>query len=83
MLSSMLTDGQIALAASGDADTLTALDQRGLLLGDGESPAAYADRLRVLRANLERMEAALAGDGTFAVEGIQVAAADRIPTALF
>ncbi len=79
----MVTDERIAAAERGELDALVQLDACGLLIGDGEEPPAYAERLRCLRRNIGRMDDELNRTGVFTVEGVGVQADSRIPEAVF
>ena len=67
----------------GGAEALAALDRRGLLAGAGESVDEYLARIRKLQHNVTRLETALAKEGHYEVEGMEVYSGDRIRPAFF
>ena len=79
MVSSELVDR----AEQGELAALEQLDAAGLLMGADETLPDYAERLRCLRRNLERMEDDLQGERSFTVEGVTVRRDWRIPAELF
>lgn len=79
MVSSELVDR----AERGDPEALEQLDAEGLLLGPEETLAAYAERLRCLRRNIEEMDGELERERTFTVEGLTVQRDWRIPAEVF
>jgi hypothetical protein len=81
--SSSLSSDLVDRAERGDPEALEQLDAAGLLLGAEETFAEYAERLRCLRRNIERMEDDLRRERTFTVEGITVQRDWRIPADLF
>lgn len=79
----MFSEEVIQQAGQGEIQALIELDCNGLLIGADESIAEYTARLRRLQANTASMNASLKRDGTYAVEGIEVDSAERIPPELF
>jgi hypothetical protein len=79
----MISEDLINRAQQGELAALLELDASGLLLGAEETPTQYAERLRALKHNLERLEGELRQQRTYVVEGIAVRAGWRIPAELF
>lgn len=79
----MVADDILQRASAGDLAALVELDARGLLMGANETAEAYAARLRELREHYGVMEAALAEEGRYEIEGVAVDAHARIPSELF
>ena len=79
----MVTSELVDRAERGEFQALEQLDASGLLLGAEETLAEYAERLRCLTRNIERMEDELRREQTFTVEGVTVRRDGRIPTELF
>jgi hypothetical protein len=61
---------------------LAALDEMGLILGPGESCAAFADRLRALQTNLKQLQSELDAGGC-ELGGIRLRQENAIPRAVF
>ncbi len=78
-----LSDSLLDAAAQGDLGALVELDRHGFLLGGSETAVELAERLRGFRERLLDMERELAGQGRWRIEDVTLAAADRIPQALF
>jgi len=79
----LFTDAQLQAVETGDLATLCELDERGFLLGDAETTADFAERLRCLQRNIVDMQKALEKDGTYDVAGFDLRANDRIPAERF
>ncbi len=67
---------------AGDKEALLELDKMGLLLGPGETTAAYSERLRGLQERMREMEKAFETKGEYNFEGLKLRAKDRISTSL-
>lgn len=81
--SPFLPDSEIEVVATGDLATLATLDERGLILGRDETAAAFAERLRRLRANFAELEQTLTSTGKFETGGLVLRAGDRISPELY
>ncbi len=77
-----VTPAALARIRANDIDTLCALDERGIILGENETAEELAGRLEVLNRNYSRMEEELRSSGHYRVENLRVAARDRIPQSI-
>jgi hypothetical protein len=73
----------ITRAASGDLAALAELDSLGIFCADNEDASAFAERIQLLNAKNRELDAALAADGSAAIEDVTIEQKDRIPEELF
>ena len=70
-------------AALGEVEALLQLDSMGFIMGPAEGPREYVERIRLLIANVGKMEKSLVETGTFEIEGVTVLSKERISRELF
>jgi hypothetical protein len=79
----VVTQAELDAVRQGRLDVLTRLDDRGLLLGPGESLSDYVTRLTALDRNLRELATAVSTQGTVELLGLHLRAEDSIPPAVF
>jgi hypothetical protein len=73
-----IDDKRLGQVRAGDLETLLELDDRGLLMGPGETVETYADRLATLAKNIGTFEKELRDKGVVDFVDMRVARGDRI-----
>lgn len=79
----MFSEPTLKKAKAGDVDALAELDARGLLLGPGETPADFVQRLGVLQGHYAEMETEIRETGHCTVEDVTVEGQARIDPRFF
>jgi hypothetical protein len=74
----MISDSTLERALAEDVECVAGLDERGFLVGAGETAGQYVARLKALRERFEGMEQALADGGVYEIEGLKFPADRRI-----
>ncbi len=78
-----ITDTKLELIRQGDLDVLVELDRLGLLMGPGETVAAFAERLEALRRNMQQFTAEIEAAGDIEVFDISLEQSGAIPRDVF
>lgn len=79
----LITSDQLALVAQGELAALAELDARGIILGPGETPAAFADRVSTLARNIAELKQELSRSGRVEFLGARLEQKDAIPPEVF
>ena len=79
----LITDTKLDLIRQGDLDVLVELDRHGLLMGPGETVAAFAERLETLRRNLQQFTSEIDAAGEIEVFDISLEKSSTIPRDAF